>query len=198
VDDNKLEASNTAREWLAQKPLFLDTETTGLKENDEVCQIAILDHAGNVLLESLVKPRLPIGAEAKAVHGITDEMVAYAPPMERLTPALSYLLCSVGLTVITYNVAFDARLIGQSLQPSDVFHQGVKWKCAMLLYAKFYGERDSHFNGYRWQRLGDAAQQCGIAVPGELHGARVDAEVARRILEHMARWQPPDLTPQQC
>ena len=35
----RADASRAAREWLAQKPLFLDTETTGLKDRDEICEV---------------------------------------------------------------------------------------------------------------------------------------------------------------
>ncbi len=190
MDDIKLAAAQTAREWLAARPLFLDTETTGLSPTDEVCQVAVLDAAGHVLLESLVKPRLPIGEEARRVHGITDEMVAAAPPLDMLFPVLSYLLCE--RVVVTFNAAFDSRMIRQSLPTIDPVFQRIHWRCAMLLYAKFHGESDPRFGNWRWQKLGQAAQQCQIDVPGDLHGARVDAEVARRVLEHVARWQPPE------
>jgi hypothetical protein len=59
---------------------------------------------------------------------------------------------------------------------------------AMLLYADFHGERDYRRGTCRWQSLGNAARQCDIAVDGALHGARVDAETARRIVLHMAEY----------
>src|SRR5207249_12089207 len=36
--------------------LILDTETTGLDDDDEVIQLAIIDMQGNVLLDTLAKP----------------------------------------------------------------------------------------------------------------------------------------------
>jgi hypothetical protein len=54
--------------------LILDTETTGLEAHDEVIQLAIVDMRGNVILQSLVRPTVPVGTEARTIHGITDEV----------------------------------------------------------------------------------------------------------------------------
>ena len=43
--------------------IFLDTETTGLDAYAELVDIAVVDAAGRVLLDSLVRPRRPIPAD---------------------------------------------------------------------------------------------------------------------------------------
>jgi len=62
-----------ARGVLAQKQnyLILDTETTGLGEKDVIIQMALIDLDGNVLLDSLVKPKKKksISREATEVVG---------------------------------------------------------------------------------------------------------------------------------
>ena len=45
-----------ARQVIAQNPVYLDTETTGLEKTDEIVEISIVDDSGQVLLDSLVKP----------------------------------------------------------------------------------------------------------------------------------------------
>ena len=72
------------------RTVFLDLETTGLDpRTDEILEIGILDDAGTVLLDSLVRPerhrRWP-GAEA--IHGIAPEDVADAPKLEELRPRI--------------------------------------------------------------------------------------------------------------
>lgn len=47
------------QEWLTNC-LILDTETTGLGDDAEIVEIAIIDQDKNVLLNSLVKPSKPI------------------------------------------------------------------------------------------------------------------------------------------
>ena len=61
-----------ALRWLAAQPVFLDTETTGLDNRAEICEIAVLDPEGCTLLDTLVKPRQPIPQAATDVHGISD------------------------------------------------------------------------------------------------------------------------------
>ena len=67
-----------ASAWLLNCAI-LDTETTGLYDDAEIVEISIIDENGGVLLDTLVKPLKPIPAEATAIHGITNEMVATAP-----------------------------------------------------------------------------------------------------------------------
>lgn len=218
---NRLECADAARAWLATEPLFLDTETTGLGPEDEICQIAIVDHRGNVVLESLVKPSVPIGVEAQRVHGITDEMVKGALTFCQVWPLVGELLAK--RDVVIYNADFDLRMLRQSgrncpafpmpfvkpnaaitlnfdgrgrmiavtdLQSAEPILPEQRYvHDAMLLYAEFYGDINPRYGTARWQKLGDAAAQCGIAVDGALHGARVDAETTRRIVLHMAEYR---------
>ena len=62
--------------------LFLDTETTGLHPpNDKLVEVAIVNGAGDVILDTLVNPERQIGFATK-IHGISDKMVATTPNME--------------------------------------------------------------------------------------------------------------------
>lgn len=60
--------------------LVLDTQTTGLGENDEIVEIAVTDLDGKTLLNTLIKPTISISNDAIMVHGITDEMVEKGQP----------------------------------------------------------------------------------------------------------------------
>ena len=57
-------AIEMAREMVARRPVYLDTETTGLDEQSEIVEISLIDSDGSVLLDTLVKPleRIPAGA----------------------------------------------------------------------------------------------------------------------------------------
>jgi DNA polymerase-3 subunit epsilon len=56
----------------------------------------------------------------------------------------------------------------------------------MRLYAEWHGDWNDHHGNYRWQRLGDAAKQMGLAVPENLHAASADAALTRELLRAMA------------
>ncbi|MEZ4673640.1 MAG: hypothetical protein R2932_05265 [Caldilineaceae bacterium] len=53
------EAIARAQQYLAQEPVYLDTETTGVRSNAEIIEISIIDHTGAPLFDSLVRPAIP-------------------------------------------------------------------------------------------------------------------------------------------
>ena len=68
-----------ARRKFLEEPVYLDTETTGLEKNDEIVEIAVIDKIGNVLINTLIKPRSLIPDSASSIHHITNEMVKEIP-----------------------------------------------------------------------------------------------------------------------
>jgi DNA polymerase III subunit epsilon len=84
---DQLKATQWARELLAREFVILDTETTGIKE-PEICQIAIIDHNANTLLNTLVRPNKPIESQAQSVHGISNESVKNAPTFREIYPEI--------------------------------------------------------------------------------------------------------------
>lgn len=176
----------TAKLWLAKEPVFLDTETTGLDHEAEICDIAIVDYKGRVLVDTYIKPTLPIPTAASNVHGITDEVVATAPTWQQMEATITSTL--KGRHVIIYNAEFDIRMFHQSNQAYGKSYQR-RWYavCAMQLYAEYYGQLDDYRETYRWQKLSAAAEQCGLEIPENLHRAVGDAELTRQILIHMSQ-----------
>lgn len=65
-----------AYDWLSLAPLFLDTETTGLDNTAEALEIGLTDASGQVVFETRLKPTVTIGAQAAAVHGISEQVSA--------------------------------------------------------------------------------------------------------------------------
>ena len=70
---------NYARTKIKSDPIYLDTETTGLENTDEIIEIAIVNSEGRVVFESFIKPQKPIPASATAINHITNQMVANFP-----------------------------------------------------------------------------------------------------------------------
>lgn len=60
--------------------VILDTETLGLSNHAEICEISVIDaETGVPLLDTLIKPHHPIPNDVIKIHGITNEMVVDAP-----------------------------------------------------------------------------------------------------------------------
>jgi uncharacterized protein YprB with RNaseH-like and TPR domain len=75
VSEARQDVIRWARQVVEEREtLLLDTETTGLDAPDEVIPLAIVDMQSNVLLHTLVRPTVPVGTEARVIHGITDEV----------------------------------------------------------------------------------------------------------------------------
>jgi DNA polymerase-3 subunit epsilon len=177
VNTRKL-AAQRAREYWAVQPLFLDTETTGVHPTAEIIEISVIDHLGEVLLDTLVKPTRKIPLDAMRIHHITDEMAAEAPAWPDVWPLVEAVVrgCYVGV----YNADFDLRMIRQSFQAHGQAGKepALRAFCLMKLYADFAGST-------RWVTLEEARLRSGISLPNA-HRARADALVARELLKSMA------------
>ncbi len=180
------EAIHNAQKWLAKKPIYIDTETTGTGPNDTIVEIAIIDDDGSTLIDTLVKPVGKIPAGASSIHGITNEKVADAPLWDIVWAQVESVMAHRAAGI--YNADFDVRLMRQSHQMSWLQWnkpEGTEFFCVMKLYAQFYGEWNTRQGNYRWQSLETARQQCGILLPNS-HRARDDALLTREVLEFIA------------
>lgn len=180
------QAIEAAHLWLHSDPVFLDTETTGLGDEAEICEISIIDKDGRVLMDTLIRPSKPISEGATDVHGITNEMVAEAPTYRDIAETLHEILN--GRMAIIYNAEFDARILSQTAKIAGDQEPFVcKFNCAMNIYSRFYGDWSHYHRSYRWQKLSHAAKQCSLVLPPDLHRARADAELTRLLFQHMAQ-----------
>ena len=183
--------SRQARAWLEANALILDAETTGLGDDAEVVELAVIDCAGAVLLDTLVRPSGPVPAEAAAIHGITDAMLAEAPTWSELHARFCGLV--EGRQVVIYSREFDVRVISQTarrygLQAPRCFDQALDQAsvhCAMQAYAGFHGEWSEEKSQYRWQKLSTAAQQQGVKVENA-HRALGDCLMTLGVVRAMA------------
>lgn len=181
--DALAEARALATRWWALRPCFLDVETTGLDEEAEVIEYALLDADGRVLAEGFVRPECgAIPYEASQVNGITDEMLVGAPRWSEVYPHLEQLLH--GRLVIAHNAAFDRRMLMQSCMRAGLNTPAAEWGCTM--------ESLIAVNGGRWPRLGCAAELVGARFPerGVAHRAHYDAALCRAVALAMTQMEP--------
>lgn len=180
--ERRAECAATAQCWLDDACLFLDAETTGLDEQAEVVEMSVIDALGQTVFNTLVRPSFSIPAEATAVHGIENEHVAGAPSWAEVHDDFCRVVA--GRPVVIYNADYDLRVIRQTTTQHGLTMPEIDGRCAMHLYARWYGERreDGRFH---WQKLGAAAQQCGIAV-NEAHRGLADCMTTLQIINHMA------------
>lgn len=85
------------------RPIYYDTETTGVKaKKDKVIEIAAYDPVNQKEFVTLINPFMPIPKEASAIHHITDEMVSTAPSFKEVAFEFSDF-CSGDVVLIAHN-----------------------------------------------------------------------------------------------
>jgi len=119
---------------MALRPIFYDTETTGLRpEKERIVEIAAYDPVRDRTFERLINPGIPIPKEASAVHGITDEMVESHPSFQVVGRELIEFCDADAVLVAHNNDAFDMPFLkcefdrNQLTMPSWAFFDSLKW-----------------------------------------------------------------------
>lgn len=171
-----------AKQWL-RGCVILDTETTGLDSDDEIVEISIIDHQGNVLLDTRVRPQKPIPSIATDIHGIKNDMVANAPSWNEVHGAVFSALAD--RHVVIFNAEFDLRMLRQTASKHGLTCPPITASCAMTAYAKYYADWDESHTRWRFQNLNRAATQQGVEVERNQHSALVDCMTTLGVIQAM-------------
>lgn len=179
-------AIKEARELLESDFVIMDTETTGLGPDAEIVEISIIDRDGTDLFTSLVRPNMPITPELTAIHGIDNDMVRNAPNWADVHDCVMHLFTNKKIAI--YNAPYDLRMLRQCADfancklPLMLERQA---RCVMQIYSKFKGEWSDRHGNWRWHKLSQAAQACGVNSSGA-HRALADCRMTLGIIKHLA------------
>lgn len=174
-------AAAWARGVLAQgTALILDTETTGLDDDAEIIEIALVHHTGEVVLNQLVRPTCSIPPEASAIHGLYEADVQNAPSLAEVWPQVERIFQD-NPNLIIYNAAYDTRLMRQSCALVGIPKPSRQWLntftyCAMEWYAQFVGEWSDNHQSFRW-----------LPLPSAGHRALDDCLATLQLIKEMAQ-----------
>lgn len=167
------------------KNYILDAETTGLDNDDQIIELAILDAAsGQTVFHSLFKPTVQLNEDACEIHGITSSMLENAPSFPSKYSELKSLLS--GSVLHIYNSDFDTRLLAQTLQAFEL--EPIPYsrtECVMLEYASLYKDYNPRSNRHDlWIKLVDACAQQGIDYSDlNAHSAVDDCVMVYRLMK---------------
>lgn len=156
----------------------LDTETTGMKENGgALCEVGWCDVVWDGVraevgdpLSMVCNPGVPMPAEARAVHHISDAEIAKAPPPSE---AIARAIHNVPI-LAAHNADFERGFI----EAPDV-----KWICTYKVAVRLFSDLLSHSNQALRYELDLAAPDDPLAMPP--HRAGPDAYVTARLLACM-------------
>lgn len=174
----RYEIAQRNKELLDKGCVILDFETTGLGGPDvEIIEIGIINHQGETLLNTLVKPDRPIPFAASNVNGIYDEDVQDAPSFLEIYPKLMRFLAQEN--VVAYNYKFEQSILGIVTGRYGLSIPIKKWHCSMRDYRNFRGL--THFT-----KLTKACASEGIVVENA-HRALGDVVMTRELMKSMAK-----------
>ncbi|PHS63795.1 MAG: hypothetical protein COB09_11185 [Thalassobium sp.] len=173
--------------------IIIDTETTGLGENDTVVELAAVRASdGVVLVNSLTAPKSIMQKAAEKTHGISEYKALSARPFWKVWDELDGKIVD-GEYFTSFNRGFDERLVRQSLflcgftgwpwnVPDKVF-------CIMGLANRYFAEHlewDSERSQFKRLSLARCLEIAGIEFKGDPHRALTDAIAARDLLIYIA------------
>lgn len=162
--------------------MVFDTETTGLlPHRDDIVQVgAVRVMNGRIVtgevIDGLVDPGRPIPPASSKVHGITDAMVAGAPPPREAVRRLHEF--AQGSVIVAHNAPFDMAFVKRYGQAD-----GLQWDHpvldTVLLSAVLFGTTETH-------TLDALCARLGITIPEALrHTALGDAQATAEALVRM-------------
>jgi DNA polymerase-3 subunit epsilon len=175
IERDRVSAVLWAREQLSQNDwVILDTETTGLYDA-EIVEIAIIDRLGEMLLDTLIKPSIPIPAEVTEIHGITDEIVADAPSFPEVYPRIVEVLKYK--RILIYNAEFDIKILNYCchLHNLPILKLKKRSQCLMEWVAQWEGDWSYYYKDYKY-----------FPLPSGNHRALGDCTAAFELIKLMA------------
>ena len=161
-------------EWKinSDKYVILDTETTGVKHEDQVIQLTIIDLKGTELFNSYFYTSQPVHWGAQKVHKISKQTINNAPLWNDKWDELKTILKNK--IILAHNNIFDLRLIEQTCERNNIdIDFEVKSICT-LEYSKYK---------YKIGKLSDVAKYLNVDFdPDALHNSLVDCNLCLHVI----------------
>lgn len=161
---------------------LIDFETTGLSPEvgDRPTELAILLVRSGVVVDrmcSLMNPGRRIPWDVQHLTGITDAMVAKAPPVrEVMRQAMQF----VGdHPLVAHNAAFDRRFWEAEMNRLPAAPPA-RFACTLLLARRLYPEAPNH-------RLGTLVRLHRLPAAAQAHRAMADVEMTYAVWRQMDR-----------
>lgn len=157
--------------------IVLDFETSGVSPSrgDRAIEIgAVRVEEGRVVsrFQSLMNPGFRVNSFIESFTGISNAMLAEAPPNAEVMAAFAEFIAD-GAPLVAHNAVFDQRFLDHELELLGLSRQGV-FGCSMLAARRVYPEAPNH-------KLGTLVAYKQLPHDGTFHRALADAEMTAHL-----------------
>ena len=156
--------------------VVIDFATTGLSppKGDRVIEVGAvesLDGSIGRCFQSLANPGFPVTARITEITGITNAILAEAPPLAEVMREVAAFI--EGANLIAHNASFDRRFLQAELERLALWND---WEmlCTMQLGKRAYPGLGSY-------KLAALVSHAGVVLPDALHRALADAMVTAEL-----------------
>lgn len=156
--------------------IVIDFETTGLSPGagDRTIEVGAVLISGSRIVDrfqSLMNPEMRVSAFIEEYTGITNRMLAAAPPIREVMPRLREFIAQHHL--VAHNAAFDTRFLDAEFQRINLLRIN-QFGCSLLVSRKLYPEAPNH-------RLATLVSYKSLQTDGVHHRALADAEMTAHL-----------------
>ena len=166
-----------------ERILFFDLELTGFYARDEILSITIVNGAGELVMDTLVKPdHTKKWKKTEKIHGITPEMVEDAPLLADLIPEIKRIFENAD-RLIAYGVSTDyshIKYIYDTEEEQEALHDKVR--CCAGEFVRYTHE---HRPDVVHASLIDAMECFGIEWQGIPHSSAADTYACRAVWDKL-------------
>lgn len=160
--------------------VVLDFETSGLSPalGDRPIEIgAVLIRSGRVVdqFQSLMNPGFKVSSFIQDYTGISNKMLATAPPCESVMAAFAAFI--TGSDLVAHNASFDSKFLDAELNRLGL-ERNEAFACSMLTARRVIPSAPNY-------KLGTLVDLLGIRTSGQAHRALADAQAASGVWLHM-------------
>jgi DNA polymerase-3 subunit epsilon len=154
----------------------IDFETTGLSPGygDRTIEVGVVLIDNNRIVDrfqSLMNPSVRVSAFIEEFTGITNQMLAAAPPARDVINSLARFIGRHPL--VAHNASFDSRFLDAEYGRIPLRREN-EFACSMLAARRLYPDAPNH-------RLETLVRYMGLETDGVHHRALADAEMTARL-----------------
>lgn len=156
--------------------VFMEIDTTGLDEEDEMTRFTLLDASGQLIVDLLIKPETrPLSPAASAASGITPEQLVHGLSIEDAWGPLQEALS--GRYVVSFSQDWDVRQLDNTARRHHLEPVLVIGACLQRHATRYY-------HGEYYLKLEELCARAGAPLPERPHQTSIDRARGQRAVLH--------------